>query len=97
MNMEKFITNNWIAIICVLAAIIVGLAVAWTIMDRKDKKLIAEYKAGVKAAKEEADKPVAEPVETEEAVEQPKKAPAKKAPASKSTTAKKPASKTAKK
>ena len=87
--MEKFITNNWLAIIGVLCAIIVCLIVAWVVMDRKDKKLIAEYKAQIKAAKEESDKP-AEKVAEEE---KPAKAPAKKAPA-KTSTAKKPAAKT---
>ena len=110
-SMKNFIANNWIAIICVLVAIIVGLAVTWIIMDRKDKKLIAEYKTLMKAAKADANKAVAEPAEEveevkEEVKEEPKQAPAKKpatksntakASTSKSTTAKKSTSKTTKK
>jgi mannitol-specific phosphotransferase system IIBC component len=101
--MKNFIANNWVAIIGVLVAIIVGLAVSWIIMDRKDKKLIAEYKSQIKAAKSSADKVEAKPVEEvedvkEEVAEEPKKAPAKKSTtATKATSAKKPASKTAKK
>lgn len=49
--MTKFIADNWLAIIIVLAVILVGLVVTLVIMDRKDKKLIANYKAEVKALK----------------------------------------------
>lgn len=65
--MTNFIADNWIAIVGVLLAIVVGLVVALVIMDRRDKKLIAEYKASLKAAKTEPT-PVEEKVEEVEPV-----------------------------
>jgi flagellar basal body-associated protein FliL len=51
MDMTNFIANNWVAIIVVLVVILLGLVVALFIMDRKDKQLIANYKAELKALK----------------------------------------------
>ena len=59
--MTTFIANNWIAIVAVLAGILVGLVIALFIMDRRDKKLIAEYKASMKAVKAEKVEVKAEP------------------------------------
>ena len=63
--MTKFIANNWIAIIIVLAVILVGLVVALVIMDRQDKKLIANYKAELKAIKSQQAKLVRRDEEVE--------------------------------
>ena len=101
MVMTDFIAKNWIVIVAVLLAAVVGLVITLFIMDRKDKKLIADYKASLKASKV-ADKqqPVEEPVEEEDEVEdeveepvvdeEPKASkPVAKKPATKTTTAKK--------
>ena len=50
--MTKFITDNWIIILAVLGVILLGLVIALIVMDRKDKKLIAEYKASLNPEKE---------------------------------------------
>ena len=99
--MKNFIADNWIVIIGVLLAIIVGIVVALIVMDRRDKKLIAEYKASLKSSKAEPTpvedraeeiegvEPVAE--EVEEPVVEAKEEPVKKTPAK---TTSKPAAKT---
>ena len=61
--MSNFIADNWIVILIVLGVILVGLVVALIVMDAKDKKLVAEYKAKTKQAelpKQEVEKEVME-------------------------------------
>ncbi len=77
--MKNFIADNWVAIIGVLLAIVVGIAVALIVMDRRDKKLIAEYKASLKATKAEQNpvehaEPVVEEAEDEKAEDEEEKA-----------------------
>ena len=69
MDMTNFIANNWVAIIVVLVVILLGLVVALFIMDRKDKQLIANYKAELKALKA---KPVDQATRMEAEVEETK-------------------------
>ena len=90
--MTKFITDHWIVIIAVLGAIMLGLVIALIVMDRKDKKLIAEYKASLTPDK--ASLKPAQPAEAEKVEEAPVEAKAE-VKAEPKTTAKKPAAKKA--
>lgn len=100
--MTKFIADNWIIIVGVMAVILGCLIVALVLMDRKDKKLIADYKAELKKAKtKQADEQVAVPVESVDVVEEEGEKPVEVEKVEKKTvaktTAKKSTSTTAKK
>ena len=87
----EWITNNFPWIIAVLAVIIVALIVALVILDKRDKKITADFQDKVLTVEsEQMEENIVPAVETKK---EEVSSPAAK-PVAKTTTAKKPAAKT---